>query len=160
MTAQQPASRPVAAVLLATWFWIGRTPFAPGTWGSLATLPLALVLYLWAGPAGVVGGTIAVFLAGWWATSRYVSSDRDDPSEVVIDEVAGQLLCLAVVAPGWVAYALGFALFRLFDIVKPWPVGWCDRHVKGAFGVMLDDIAAAVYGAALLLLAKYFGVFS
>jgi phosphatidylglycerophosphatase A len=106
----------------------------------------------------VLTGAVAVFLAGWWATGRYIRDDGDDPKEVVIDEVAGQLLCLSVVAPGWLAYAAGFALFRLFDIVKPWPVGWCDRTVKGALGVMLDDVLAAVYAAAVLLLAQYFGI--
>lgn len=159
MTARSTC-RPVAAVILATWFWVGRMPFAPGTWGSLAALPLALVLHAWAGTTGVLGGAVVVFLTGWWAADRYVDGECDDPKEVVIDEVAGQLLCLSVVAPGLPGYAIGFVLFRVFDIAKPWPVGWCDRNVKGAFGVMLDDIAAAVYGAAVLMLVKSIWVFS
>lgn len=142
--------------MLATWFWIGRMPFAPGTWGSVAALPLAYILYLLGGGPAVLAGAVVAFLVGWWATARYVTSPSDDPKEVVIDEVAGQLLALSMVTPGIVEYIAGFALFRLFDIAKPWPVGWADKRVKGPLGVMIDDVLAGVYAAAILFAAIYF----
>jgi phosphatidylglycerophosphatase A len=101
---------------------------------------------------------VAVFLIGWWATYRATLGSQDhDPSEIVIDEVAGQWIALLVVSygawnagldplrlyPGWIA---GFLLFRLFDITKPWLVGWADRR-GDALGVMLDDVIAGIFAA-------------
>ena len=74
----------------------------------------------------------------------------EDPKQVVIDEIAGQWLVLLIVPPGALEYALGFVLFRIFDIFKPWPVSWADRTIKGGFGVMLDDILAALYAMIVL----------
>ena len=74
---------------------------------------------------------------------------------MVIDEVAGQWLTLVVVPPDLFYYGLGFLLFRIFDIVKPWPAGALDRHVKGGLGIMLDDIAAAIYAGACLILLQF-----
>lgn len=92
-------------------------------------------------------------LVGWWAASVYVRrTGIDDPKEVVIDEVAGQWLVLAAVPPEPLFIAAGFAVFRLFDIWKPWPVSLADRNVGGGLGVMLDDLLAALYGAAVLAL--------
>jgi phosphatidylglycerophosphatase A len=108
------------------------------------------------GSLAVLLGGVAVFLAGIPASESYSrSSGREDPSEVVIDEVAGQLLTLAVVPPGLVSYALGFLFFRLFDILKPGPVGWADRKIEGGLGIMLDDlIAGLLAGASLYILGK------
>ncbi len=135
------------ATILATWFGAGLLPKAPGTWGSAAALPFAWVL------AGVGGGPLlaaaglACFVVGWWASAVYVArTQAADPSEVVIDEVAGQWLVLAAAPLDPVAYLVGFALFRLFDVWKPWPVSWADDRISGGLGVMLDDILAAGYG--------------
>lgn len=145
---------PPLATMLATWFGSGRIRWAPGTWGSLAALPFAFAIqYLW-GPWALLGAAVVVFLIGWWASDSYVhAAGRDDPSEVVIDEVAGQWLALlpAAVATWW-HWPLGFVLFRVFDIVKPWPVGTADRRLKGGFGVMADDVIAGVYAGAFLYL--------
>ncbi|MCZ6862758.1 MAG: phosphatidylglycerophosphatase A [Alphaproteobacteria bacterium] len=137
---------------LATWFGVGNLPAAPGTFGSLAALPLAWLLANYGGvPALAVAG-VAVFAVGWWASNVYVDTTGiDDPGPVVIDEVAGQWLTLLPAAPGvWWHWLAGFVLFRMFDIVKPWPVGWADKRIKGGFGVMFDDILAAIYAFAAL----------
>ncbi len=78
-----------------------------------------------------------------------------DPGAVVIDEVAGQWLVLAVVPLEWWWFVLGFAVFRVFDILKPWPISWMDKHIKGGLGVMLDDMAAGIAGAAVLYGAQW-----
>ena len=140
-------------VLLATWFGAGLLPKAPGTWGSLAALPFAWLI-AWAGgwPALALA-IVLVSLVGWWAADRYIIQvGHEDPGQVVIDEVAGQWLVLLLTPPDIVSYAVGFALFRLFDITKPWPAGWADRAVKGGLGTMLDDLLAGAYGLALMLL--------
>jgi phosphatidylglycerophosphatase A len=147
------------AVLLATGFGVGLLPAAPGTWGSLAALPFAWILQVWVGPWGLATAIVFVFVAGLWSVGRIVGGPSgNDPGPVVIDEVAGQWLTLLVVPPHPMLYLAGFLLFRLADILKPWPVGWADRTVKGALGVMIDDILAALYaGAALALLAWWIG---
>ena len=135
------------AALLATWFGIGLLPKAPGTWGSAAALPLAWMLVGFGGRELLLAATLACFLVGWWASAVYVARTKAaDPGEVVIDEVAGQWLVLALAPLDPVAYLVGFALFRLFDVWKPWPVGWADARIGGGLGVMVDDILAAGYG--------------
>jgi phosphatidylglycerophosphatase A len=150
-----PAWHPAA--WLATWFGSGLLPWAPGTWGSLAALPFAWGLYAWAGPFGLTIAAAVVFVLGVWAADVYAGAAAEgDPGPVVIDEVAGQWLVLVAVDPGLVHYGVGFALFRLADIAKPWPVSWADRSLKGGLGIMLDDVLAAVYaGAALLALDRW-----
>lgn len=139
------------ALLLATWFGSGLLPRIPGTWGSLAALPFAWVIQSLGGPLALGLAIIAVFLIGWWASEVYVRrAGLDDPGAVVIDEVAGQWLVLLLVPPSLWMYFIGFLLFRVFDILKPWPVSWADRYVKGGLGVMLDDILAALYGFAAM----------
>jgi phosphatidylglycerophosphatase A len=146
---------------IATVAGVGLLRPAPGTWGSLAALPMAWVLHALAGPAGLVAGLAAAFLGGWWAVARAAEAeglgDPDRP-EFVIDEVAGMFVALLPVSlgawsqgvavtalwPGWVA---AFLLFRLFDIWKPGPVGRADRSGT-PLGVMLDDLWAGAFAAA------------
>jgi phosphatidylglycerophosphatase A len=139
-------------LVLATWFGVGNLPAAPGTFGSLAALPIAWLLAYHGGPLALAVAGVAVFGVGWWASKVYIETTGiDDPGPVVIDEVAGQWLTLLAAAPGvWWHWLAGFVLFRFFDIVKPWPVGWADQRIKGGFGVMFDDILAAIYGFAVL----------
>ncbi len=135
-------------MMVATVGGIGLLPKAPGTWGSAAALPLGWLLHGWGGPLAVALAAAAVFLAGWWASSALARKSEDhDPGYIVIDEVAGQLVVLAVIPPDPLLYAIGFALFRLFDITKPAFIGWADREVKGGLGVMLDDLLAGACGA-------------
>ena len=139
-------------VLLATWFGAGLLPRAPGTWGSLAALPVAWVIHGAFGWQGLAVAVAITFGAGMWAANRFMakSSLGSDPAPVVIDEVAGQFLTLLAVEPDLVLYGAGFVLFRAADIIKPWPVSWADTHVPGAFGVMLDDVIAGAYAALAL----------
>lgn len=141
------------AALIATAFGVGLLPVAPGTWASLATLPLAWLLDHFAGRGSLVVAGIVIAAIGVWASQVYVAHHRaQDPGEIVVDEVAAQLLTLAAVPLTLFSLIAGFLLFRLFDIVKPWPVSWADRKVKGGLGVMLDDLLAAGYAALCLVL--------
>lgn len=150
-TTSPPRRRLVArhpAAIAATCFGIGYLPFAPGTAASLAALPMAWALDLAGGRPAILLAALALATIGWWAGAVYVRHHHaEDPSEVVIDEVAAQLLVLTVVPLTPLSIIAGFVLFRVFDIVKPWPVSWADRKVKGGLGVMLDDLLAALYAA-------------
>lgn len=139
------------AVLLATWFGSGLLPGAPGTWGSLAALPCAWIITHYAGAAGLGAALVAVFFAGWWAAEAMSrATGIRDAGTIVIDEVAGQWLTLLAAPLDPLAYALGFLIFRLFDIAKPWPVSWADRRLSGGFGIMADDMLAGLYAALAL----------
>jgi phosphatidylglycerophosphatase A len=146
------------ASLLATWFGAGLLPMAPGTWGSLAALPFAWAIATFFGQTALLIAAAIVFCVGWWAAEQVGrASGIADEGSVVIDEVAGQWLTLVVVPPSAAAYVLGFLLFRLFDITKPWPVSTAERRLPGGLGVMADDIVAAIYAAALLYLLVMIG---
>lgn len=148
----------LAAAWIATWFGAGLLPKAPGTWGSLAALPFAWLIHAHWGQGWLAAGAVLLFAVGTWAAECYRRHDgTQDPQAVVVDEVVGQWLVLAALpGPELLSYAIGFALFRLFDVWKPWPVSWADRHVKGGLGIMLDDVLAAAYGASVLFLAHRF----
>ncbi len=142
------------AHLIATWFGVGRLPVAPGTWGSAAALPVAWLLASWLGPLWLLAAAAAVFAVGWWAAEIYArDNDLDDPGEIVVDEVAGQLVALAVVPADPVYYAAAFVLFRIADIWKPWPVSLAERRLGGGLGIMADDIVAGAYAAIVLVAA-------
>nr|WP_198376619.1 phosphatidylglycerophosphatase A [Roseomonas rubea] len=135
---------------IATLGGIGRLKPGPGTWGSAAVLPAALL-----GPLACLGLAAIVALVGWWATrAALAETGAKDPGWIVVDEAAGMLLALGGLAgvSGWLGVALAFAGFRALDILKPWPVSWADG-LPGATGVMLDDILAGAIVAAALLLA-------
>ena len=137
--------------LLSTWFGCGLLPWVPGTWGSLGAVPLAYVLHIYGGWPLMVGAALALFLMGVWAAEVYARRSRErDPGSIVIDEVAGQMLVLTVVPPDWGWYLSGFILFRIMDVLKPWPVSLMERRFGGGFGVMVDDIGAAFYAMILL----------
>jgi len=144
--------------LIATFGGIGHVRPAPGTWGSLAALPVAWLILVIGGPWLLVIATLVVTVIGIPATRAEVAASGDhDPSQVVIDEVAGQWIALWPVAfgaammntgylalyPGWIA---AFLLFRLFDITKWGWVGTMDRR-GDAFGVMMDDVVAGIFAA-------------
>jgi phosphatidylglycerophosphatase A len=135
------------ATFLASAGGAGYAPKAPGTFGSLLGLLIgALLLHLGHGP--LLAGIIIVSLVGWWAV--WAAGGRNDPGWIVIDEVAGQFIAmLALPRPSWPGLVLAFALFRLFDITKPGPVGWADKR-HDALGVMADDWVAG--GLAFLVL--------
>jgi len=145
------------ATLVATGFGLGFASVMPGTWASLAALPCAWLIRDRLGVLALAIATLAALLAGWWAAARTVKASRAaDPGWIVIDEIAGQWLVLLATPLDWRWYAAAFVLFRGFDIWKPFPVSWADRNIPGGFGIMLDDVAAAIY--ALLVIAIGEGV--
>ncbi|PVA05942.1 phosphatidylglycerophosphatase A [Thalassorhabdomicrobium marinisediminis] len=146
------------AKLIATVFYVGYLRPAPGTWGSLAALPLAWLIYqiggFWLFALAIPVAYVKGYVATQWMTQ---GAEDHDPSEIVIDEVVGMWIALLPVIygagmmgvtlltlwPGWIA---AFVFFRLFDITKPGFVGWADRK-DNATGVMLDDVIAGVFAA-------------
>jgi phosphatidylglycerophosphatase A len=145
---------------VSTWFGAGFLPIAPGTWGSLAALPVVHVVALFYGVAGLIGWSVGISLIGTHAahvTARL--RGVGDPSEIVVDEVAGQSISLLPVyavfpaAAGgaglWLRVAAAFVLFRIFDVVKPGPIRWMER-LPGGLGIMCDDLLAGVIVAVLL----------
>jgi phosphatidylglycerophosphatase A len=148
------------AALIGTGFGAGLLPTMPGSWGSLAALPLAWVLTGAFGAAGLAIVAAFAVAAGTWAAGTLArASGVPDPGNVVIDEIAGQFLTLLPAPRDPAAYALAFLLFRLFDIWKPWPIGRVDRRIGGGLGIMLDDVLAAVYAVLVeLAISGAFGV--
>lgn len=174
---------------IVTCFGIGKIKYAPGTFGSVLAFPivicithffnwqdniiispnlllpeaelLTLMLYL-------MYGFLFIFVVGWWFSALYIGNNKDlDPKEVVIDEVAGQLLTIILIllSRSFITNSafegvlsrniidllflviLPFLLFRFYDIKKPWPINWLDSNVKGGLGIMLDDVLAAIFAA-------------
>jgi phosphatidylglycerophosphatase A len=143
---------------IATWFGCGLAPWAPGTMGSLGAVPLYLLAARW-GWAGVGAAAVAVTAVGVWAAS-VVSRElgSHDPQVVVVDEVAGLLVTMLPMREiSWRALAAGFVLFRLFDIVKPWPARALERLPRG-WGIVMDDVAAGLFGAAAMVGLRAAGV--
>lgn len=141
------------ALWLATVLGIGRIPFAPGTFGSIPGVLLALWLHYLGVPWFVeAGGIVVVFAAGTWAAGeaeRYFQ--LTDPGPVVIDEVLGMLVTLAFIPVNATGAIVGFVAFRVFDIVKPFPARNLER-LPGGFGIMADDFAAGVWGQIVMRL--------
>lgn len=145
------------ASLVATWFGVGLMPVASGTWGSLAALPLGWVVDLYAGRIGLLVATAITAAVGIWAAGVVVSrGGARDPGLIVIDEVAGMLLTLVASPLTWWGFAIAFLVFRVADIIKPFPANWCDANVHGGLGVMLDDLVAAIHaGITTWVLTEY-----
>ena len=137
-------------LLLATWFGTGFLPFVPGTWGSLAALPFAAGAYSLGDIFSCLSLLIIFFLSIPVSGRASKIMKREDPSHVVIDEVAGIFATLFLVPVSWTSIAAGFILFRIFDILKPYPVGMIDKRIKGGAGIVLDDIMAGIYANVVL----------
>lgn len=134
------------AFLLGTWFGSGKSPKAPGTCGSLAALPFGALIVLIFGSGTLFLASVALYFTGIWAAKIVMEETKShDPGMIVIDEVVGQWLALIFAPLNFWAYLLAFGFFRLFDILKPHPVGWIDMEMKNATGVMLDDVVAGLY---------------
>lgn len=150
-------SLPKPLLLTTTWFGTGLSPYAPGTAGSLAALPFAWLITCALGPIGLFCAAVIVTGLGIVAAKAHVDrTGENDPGCIVIDEVAGQWFTLVVAPLNPIAYLIGFGLFRLFDITKPWPVRIIDQRLKGGAGIMLDDVAAAVYAAAIMAVVSWY----
>lgn len=149
------------AKALATALGAGYSPVAPGTCGTAVAVPLAWALAplpLWQ----FLIVAIVVTLVGIWAAARADHAwGSHDSGRIVIDEVAGYLFTVALVDRShWAPLAVGFVVFRFLDIVKPPPVRWLDENLPGGWGVVLDDVAAGVMGAAVMFGLAHFGVFA
>lgn len=123
---------------------------ASATWGTLASMPIAYSIATMLSPLWLVGASAIIFLLGWWATTVYESqTQKHDASEIVIDETAGICITLAVVPVDVTLYAIGFLLFRFFDIAKIYPANHIDAQ-KTPFSVMFDDVIAGFYAMVCL----------
>ena len=140
----------ILILTLATWGGVGFLPFMPGTWGTLAALPLWYHLAQ-TGPWGYGLGVAALIVLGLLVSgpAQEILGRTDHPA-IVVDEVAGLLITLAGVPPTWEHAALGLVIFRALDILKPFPIRWFGTGGKGAMEVMADDIAAGVIGRVVL----------
>jgi len=143
------------AALAATGLGVGYLPWVPGSWGSLLALVCGWEIVEAGGPMALAVAAVIAFAAGWWASARVAKArGMHDPRFVVIDEIAAQWLVLLVAPLHAAWYTAAFLLFRLFDIVKPWPIRLVERRVAGGLGIMLDDVLAAIYALVLLLIAE------
>ena len=142
---------------IACGFGSGLTPKAQGTFGSLAAIVPWLLMRELAVPAWLVVIVLAFALGVWACDVAGRILGVADHRSLVWDEFVGLWITLlpALVAPWW-AIVAGFALFRLFDVWKPWPIAWFDRRVKGGFGVMLDDVIAGLFAGVVLFLILHF----
>lgn len=142
---------------LALGFGSGLAPFAPGTFGTLAALPIAFVLSL----LGLTGWWLALVCVGLFVWGIQICSHAErtlgiqDYGGIVWDEIVAMLFILAFVPFKWHWWLAAFALFRLFDALKPWPIKWFDARVHGGFGIMLDDIIAAFMTLMVLNIAAW-----
>lgn len=152
-TSTKPSTREIIkkpAVLLACGLGSGLIPKAPGTFGTIAAIPLYLLMQ----PLPLLNYlilTFAFFVVGIWLSAEAIKVfKRDDPSEVVWDEVVGLLVTMIAAPAGLLWVLLGFVLFRIFDIWKPWPVSLADKKLHGGLGIMLDDVIAGIYALIVL----------
>jgi phosphatidylglycerophosphatase A len=140
---------------LATWGGVGYLPRMPGTWGTLAALPLWYLLAK-SGPWGYSLGVAALIILGLMAAGPAQELlGRTDHPAIVVDEVVGLLITLTGVPPTWSAAALGFMVFRILDIVKPGPIRWFGAG-RGGLEVMADDVAAGVLGRVVVEMVMVF----
>ncbi len=144
-------------LFIAFGFGTGLSKFAPGTAGTLLAIPLYLVLVQFNLLVYLVAVLIAT-IAGFWICE--VASERlgvHDHSGIVWDEIVGLWITMTAIPVSPLLIFLGFLLFRFFDIIKPWPINWLDRHVNGGFGIMIDDVLAAVFANLSLQVLIYTG---
>ena len=152
-------------LLFVTFFYIGKIKYAPGTFASLITCLLFLLLINLLNITILFFFTLLIFLYSFVAiNTSFESFDSNDPQEIVIDEVVGQMLPLLAlpiyetlyIAPIEYYCLTAFLLFRLFDIWKPFPISYVDNNTKGALGIMLDDILAGFYTIIVITIALFF----
>lgn len=147
------------AHLLALGFGSGLLKPAPGTWGTLAAVPFYWFAMTWL-PASLAAqfGFIAItFLVGVYVCGKAAADvGAHDHGSIVWDEFVGLFVTLIAVPLTWQNVVIGFILFRLFDIVKPWPIRLLDKHVHGGFGIMIDDVLAGLFAGVIVFLAQPF----
>jgi len=141
---------------LSLGFGSGLMPKAPGTFGTLAAIPVYILLselslFYFILVTAVIS-VVGIYLADYTSKALGVH----DHSGIVIDEIAGYLITMIAIPFDWIWILVGFILFRIFDILKPWPISWLDKRVKGGFGIMVDDVIAGLFALLCLHLIIYF----
>ena len=136
---------------LAFGFGSGLSPKAPGTFGTLAAIPIYLALIQYVNSSLYLVIVVLLSLLGFWLCGKTAKDFgvHDHPG-IVWDEIVGFLITMFQAPLGWVWVLIGFALFRVFDILKPWPINWLDKKVEGGVGIMLDDILAGIFAWVVL----------
>jgi phosphatidylglycerophosphatase A len=143
--------------LFAFGFGSGLAVKAPGTFGTLAAVPIFWLIQDLSWPLYLSWLVITFALGVYWCDRSSKALGVHDHGGIVWDEFVGYWITMFMAPKGILWMLVGFVLFRLFDIVKPWPIRWLDRHVEGGFGIMLDDVLAGVFACVVLqLLAYYF----
>ena len=145
------------AHFLALGFGAGLAPKAPGTFGTLVAIPIFILMSLFLGHAAYLALTVALVVLGIWVcdiTDKTLGTN--DHGAIVWDEITGFLLTMFMAPVTWWSVLAGFLLFRFFDIVKPFPISWFDKHLKGGVGTMLDDVLAGIYAWFCLQAGMFF----
>ncbi len=142
---------------LAFGFGSGLAPKAPGTFGTITAIPIYLLITLSNSFAVYLIATAVISIIGIWICGK-TSKDLGvhDHSGIVWDEIAGYLITMIMVPLTWHWVLAGFVLFRIFDILKPWPISWLDKKVSGGLGIMLDDIVAGVFALIVMQVLIFF----
>ena len=148
--------REAAVVFLATGFYIGNIPFAPGTFGTIIGLPLCFILAGLQRPIAIIGIILFIAIAVWIANDAEKLLKKSDPGCIVIDEIAGMAVTLVGLPFNLTTALIGFIFFRILDIVKPFPIRTLDKRLFGGFGVVMDDVAAGILANLLLRVIIYF----
>ncbi len=143
---------------LAFGFGSGLAPFAPGTFGTLAAIPLYLLMQSLSLPLYLIITAVVCFVGVWICGKSSELLGVHDHSGIVWDEFAGYFVTMIAAPAGWIWIVIGFALFRLFDIWKPWPISVLDKQVHGGLGIMVDDILAGVFSLIVLQLIARFAL--
>jgi phosphatidylglycerophosphatase A len=131
---------------LAFGFGSGLAPKAPGTFGTLAAIPLVVLLSFYCPLPIYIGLCVLFSVVGIWICGHTANDMQvHDDSSIVWDEVVGMMITMVAVPLNWQTILAGFILFRLFDIIKPWPISYLDKHVHGGFGIMADDVLAGIF---------------
>lgn len=137
-------------LLVAFGFGSGLAKKAPGTFGTLAAIPFFMALQDLSWPLYLSWLVVTFVLGVWWCERASQTLGVHDHGGIVWDEFVGYWITMFMAPKGWLWIVLGFVLFRLFDILKPWPIGWVDRKVSGGFGIMIDDVIAGIFAAVVL----------
>jgi len=145
--------RDKAVIFLATGCFVGKIPFAPGTWGSLAGLPICWLSSQAGAPAAVLGVLLIVALAVWVAGQAEKILAQKDPGCIVVDEIAGILITFIALPWNFTSVCAGFFIFRILDIVKPFPICWVEKKFSGGIGIVGDDVMAGILGNLILRMA-------
>ena len=149
-----------AAVFLATGFYIGKIPLAPGTFGSLIGLPLCFLLAKIQLSAAIIAVLLIIALAIWISNVAERTLERKDPGCIVIDEIAGMVVTLIGLPFNLTTATIGFILFRILDILKPFPIRILDKRLPGGLGIVADDVVAGIFANVLIrIFAVYLDIY-